>query len=68
MAESLNEVISGLEPSTQYEVRVRAVNSANMSGNSSQVEVFTELPLGKYYYFYYYYWFIEKCKHGGQKA
>ncbi|XP_071799478.1 receptor-type tyrosine-protein phosphatase F-like [Asterias amurensis] len=42
---SLNEVISDLEPSTQYEVRVRAVNNANMSGNISQVEVFTELPL-----------------------
>ncbi|XP_033636809.1 receptor-type tyrosine-protein phosphatase F-like [Asterias rubens] len=45
LATSLNEVISDLEPSTQYEVRVRAVNNANMSGNISQVEVFTELPL-----------------------
>ena len=49
MATSLIEVISDLEPSTQYEVRVRAVNNANMSGNISQVEVFTELPMGKYY-------------------
>ncbi|XP_071800003.1 uncharacterized protein [Asterias amurensis] len=45
LATSLIEVISDLEPSTQYEVRVQAVNNANMSGNISQVEVFTELPM-----------------------
>ncbi|XP_071799479.1 receptor-type tyrosine-protein phosphatase F-like [Asterias amurensis] len=44
LAAPLITVIGDLEPSTQYEVRVQAVNNANITGNITQLEVFTELP------------------------
>ena len=47
LAAPLITVIGDLEPSTQYEVRVQAVNNANITGNITQLEVFTELPTGK---------------------